>query len=227
MNRLSLIRWSGVAGIVGGLAGILLSPVVTAAGNLKWGGDLPWEGNAPAWLNPFRSLIEPLLALPSEREVYSTYGKTFFFVYLLLLLSALGLKMALEGRVGRSGLRGTRLILIGLGLNLFGNIADYWLGYSVLGQPWWGLLFVAGTELGYLIYVIGSIMLGRAALESKVLPGWWAWLLMVTAVAGLVLPFLGVQHVPSGMVLPISICWLLTGFLLLSVDQPTRSPTTA
>ena len=73
------IHWGGIAGITGGLSGILLSPVVTAAGNLKWGADLPWEGHAPAWLNPFRSLIEPLLALPPKGEVYSTYGKAFFF----------------------------------------------------------------------------------------------------------------------------------------------------
>ena len=222
MNTTSRIRSGGVAGIVGGLSGILLAPVVTAAGNLKWGEDLPWEGNAPAWLNPFRSLIEPLLALPPQGEVYSTYGKTYFFVFLLFFLAALSLKRALEGRVGRSGLRGTQLILVGLGLNLLGNIADYWLGYSVLGQPWWGLLFVVGTELGYLIYVTGCIMLGRAALKNNVLPGWWAWLLMVTAVAGCILPFWGVQHVPSGMVLPMSICWLLTGFLLLSGKQPIR-----
>jgi hypothetical protein len=227
MNTAHFIRWGGVAGIVGGLAGILLSPVVTAAGNLKWGGDLPWEGNAPAWLNPFRSLIEPLLALPPKGGVYPTYGKTFFFVFLLLFLAAVGLKLALEGRVGRSGHRGTRLILVGLGLNLLGNIADYWLGYSVLGQPWWGLLFVVGTELGYILYAIGCIMLGIAALKSNALPGWWAWLLRVTAVAGFILPFWGVQHIPSGMVLPMSLTWLLTGCLLLSgKQQPARSPAT-
>jgi hypothetical protein len=115
--------------------------------------------------------------------------------------------------------------MLGLGLNLLGNIADYWLGYSILGQPWWGLLFVVGTELGYLIYVIGSIMLGRATLRNNALPGWWAWLLMVSALAGCILPFWGVQHVPSGMVLPLSICWLLTGFVLLSGKQPIRPST--
>src|SRR5688500_6359580 len=141
MSRASLIRCGGVAGIAGGLPGLLLSPVVTAAGNLKWGSDLAWEGNAPAWLTPFRSLIEPLLALPPEGEVYATYGKLYFFVYLLFLLAAVGLKLSLEGQVGHSGNRGMRLILVGLGLNLLGNVADFWLGYSVLGQPWWGLLF--------------------------------------------------------------------------------------
>ena len=224
MSTVRLIRCGGVAGIAGGLCGLLLSPVVTAAGNLKWGSDLPWEGNAPAWLTPFRSSIEPLLALPPEGEVYATYGKMYFFVYLLLLLAAVGLKLALEGQVGHSGHRGLRLILVGLGLNLFGTVSDYWLGYSVLGQPWWGLFFVVGTELGYLIYVIGSIMLARSALKNNVFPGWWAWLLMITAVAGLFLPFWGVEHVPSGMVLPMSICWLPTGFLLLSGKQPIRSP---
>ena len=220
---MSLVRWGGVAGIVGGLFGILLSPVVTAAGNLKWGANLPWEGNAPAWLNPFRFFVEPLLTLPPQEEVYSTYGKAYFLVFLLFLLAALGLKSALQGRVGRLGLRGTRLILAGLGLNLLGNVADYWLGYSVLGQPWWGLLFVVGTDLGHLIYAIGSVMLGRATLKNNVLPGWWAWTLIITALAGFILPYWGVEHVPSGMVLPMSICWLLTGFLLLFGKQPIQS----
>jgi hypothetical protein len=227
MNTTSRILWGGVAGIVGGLGGILLSPVVTAAGNLKWGADLPWEGNAPAWLYPFRSLIEPLLAIPPQGEVYSTYGKTYFFVFLLLLLAAVGLKQALEGQIGRPGLRGIRLILLGLGLNLLGNIADYWLGYSILGQPWWGLLFVVGTEVGYILYAVGSIKVGRAALKNNVVPKWWAWQLMVTALAGLILPFWGVQHVPSGMVLPISICWLLTGILLVSGKRLARRQASA
>jgi hypothetical protein len=221
---MSIIRWGGVAGIMGGLSGLLLSPVVTAAGNLKWDADLPWEGNAPVWLNPFRFIIESLLALPPQGEAYPTYGKTYFFVFLLMSVAALGLKSALQDSVGRTGLRGARLILAGLGLNLFGNIADYWLGYSVLGQPWWGLFFVVGTDLGHLIYAIGSVMLGRAILKNKVMPGWWAWLLMVTALAGFILPYWGVQHVPSGMVLPMSICWLVTGFLLLFGEQPVRSP---
>jgi hypothetical protein len=227
MDRGSLISWGGVAGIVGGLLGVLLSPVVTAAGNLKWGADLPWEGNAPAWLNPFRSLIEPLLALPPQGEVYSTYGKLFLAVYLLLFLAAVGLRSALEGRIGPGGQKGTRLILVGLGLNVLGNIADYWLGYSVLGQPWWGLLFLVGTTLGHLVYVVGSIMAGRAVLKSNALPAWWAWLLMVTAAAGFILPYWGVRHVPSGMVLPMSICWFLTGFLLLSTKQPGHAPAAA
>jgi hypothetical protein len=222
-----LIGWSSVAGIVGGLAGILLSPVVTAAGNLKWGADLPWEGNAPAWLYPFRSLIEPLLTLPPQGEVYATYGKAFFFVFLLLFIAAVGLKQALVDQIDRAAHRGIRLIVMGLGLNILGNISDYWLGYSILGQPWWGLLFVVGTEIGYLIYVVGSIMLGRAALKNNVLPKWWAWLLIVTALSGLILPFWGVQHVPSGMVLPISICWLLTGILLMSGKQPIRPQASA
>ena len=80
MSTVNLIWCGGVAGIAGGLSGLLLSPVVTAAGNLKWGDNLPWEGNAPAWLAPFRSLIEPLLTLPPEGEVYATYGKMYFFV---------------------------------------------------------------------------------------------------------------------------------------------------
>lgn len=224
MNRTSIIRWGSIAGIVGGLSGLLLSPVVTAAGNLKWDTNLPWEGNAPTWLNPLRFFIEPLLALPPQGEVYHTYGKTYLFVFLLLFLSALGLRSALQDHVGRSGFRGIRLILIGLGLSLFGNIADYWLGYSVLGQPWWGLLFVVGTDLGHVTYAIGCIMLGRDTLKYNVLPGWWAWMLIVTALAGFVLPYWVVQHVPSGMVLPMSIGWLLTGFLLLFNRQSILTP---
>jgi hypothetical protein len=86
----------------------------------------------------------------------------------------------------------------------------------VLGQPWWGLLFVIGTEIGFLVYLVGSILLGRALLRGKVLPVWVAWALIVAPPLGIVFTFWGIGHIPSGVVFALSVCWLVVGSVLLA-----------
>jgi hypothetical protein len=200
-----------------GSLGILLTPVAAAAGNLAWGemSPRPWSDDVPLLVRPFKTYAEFMFGLAPQSAVYPTYGKVFFAVFLLMLCGLLGLWTLIGDRVGSRGRLGLRLALAGLVLNLFGNISDYWLGYDVLGQPWWGLLFVIGTEIGYLVYMAGSIMLGRALLREKVLPSWLGWLFIVAPPLGIFFLFWGIQHIPSGMVFALSICWLLAGVVML------------
>jgi hypothetical protein len=159
-----------------------------------------------------------MFTLPPPAEVYPTYGKVFLLVFLLFIGGLLGLRALVYDKVDKRGKLGIRLALIGLVMNLAGNISDYWLGYDVLGQPWWGLLFVIGTEIGFLVYMIGSILLGRALLRGKVLPAWVAWALIVAPPLGIIFTFWGIAHIPSGVVFALSVCWLLVGFRLLTQE---------
>ena len=216
----SIASWSALSAIVGGLLGVVITPVVAAAGYNWW--DKPfsgWSEPVPPLVRPLRFMVEPLLSLPPADEVYPTYGKVFFFVFLLILLAVVGLRamaMAEAGDyIGRRGKLGFRLASIGLVMSLFGNVADYWLGEEVLHQPLWGASFVIGTGLGYLVYSAGSVLLGIAMLRTRTLPAWSGWPLIIAPPLGILLLFWGIYHIPSGMVLPLSIAWLLVGCSLL------------
>jgi hypothetical protein len=219
------IRWGGLSAVFGGLLGIALTPVAAAAGHLAWGHPRPrpWNDDLPLLIQPFRSYAEYMFTLPPPAEVYPTYGKVFLIVFLLFTGGLLGLRALVYDKVDKRGRLGIRLALIGLVMNVFGNISDYWLGYDVLGQPWWGLFFVIGTEVGFLVYLIGSILLGRSLLRGNVLPAWMGWTLVVAPPMGIVFTFWGVGHVPSGMVFALSVCWVLVGLVLLTARSAMTS----
>jgi hypothetical protein len=198
------------------LLSLVLTPVLAAAGYRWWGVTYyGWSDDVPPVSRALRFVVEPMLNLAPREEVYPTYGKTLILVFVLMLLGALGLRAALGEQLTRGGKIGLWLVIIGLVMQILGNIGDYWLGYEVLQQPLWGLSFAVGSGVGFLVCGAGSIMLGIALLRRKLLPGWAAWPLIITPPLGIVFMFFGVYHVPSSWVLPMSVAWLLLGLALL------------
>ena len=204
---------SGLAAILGGVLAIILTPFATFAGFLAGPGrmypDMPWA-----------QLVEPLVTLflgfGTYEEVYATYGKMFLPVYLLFLIGLTSLHARMSGRAGRLEERGFQVALLGLAMNFIGNIGDYWLGEEVLHQPLWGMSFVIGTLLGTLIYIVGSVLLGITILRTRVLPRWSGWVLIIAPTLGIVLGLWQVKHLPSALVLPVGLGWILLGYALWS-----------
>jgi hypothetical protein len=115
---------------------------------------------------------------------------------------------------GRNGQFGYQLAFLGLLLILVGNLGDQWLlmgpgraAYFKLGD----LLFAGGTTLGVLIYILGSVLLGIAVLQNKVLPGRMALLLLIFPPLNILLILWGSQYIPSGLTFVIGLGWLLLG----------------
>lgn len=221
MKREGNIRWSGLAAMLGGVLAILLTPLATFAGFLAGPGrtypDMPWA-------QLVEPLVTPLLGFGTREEVYATYGKVFFPIYLLFLVGLTSLHARLAGRAGRLEERGFQVALLGLVMNLVGNVGDYWLGEEVLHQPLWGMSFAIGTLLGTLIYIVGSVLLGIAILRTPVLPRWSGWVLIIAPTLGIVLGLWQVRHLPSALVLPVGLGWLLVGYALwLGKDEPVES----
>jgi hypothetical protein len=213
----SLVRWGAVAAFLGGMIGIVLTPFATFAGWLS----APDQTTPPAypgmlWAQLIEPLVTPFLGFGTYEAVYATYGRIFFLVYLLFLIGLGSLHAQVGERIGRSGKRGFKFAFIGLAMNLIGNAGDYWLGEKVLGQPLWGISFTIGTLLGTLVYIVGSVILGRAILRTRVLPRWSGWTLIVAPTLGIVLGLLVVIHLPSALVLPVGIGWILTGYAIWS-----------
>ena len=206
------IYWGGAAAVVGGVLAIVLTPFATFAGWLA-GPDQTTPPTYPdmPWAQLIEPLVTPFLGFGTYEEVYATYGKAFFLVYVLFLLGLVGLLVRVGEHTGRSGMWGFGLAFIGLAMNLIGNVGDYWLGREVLGQPLWGMSFAVGTLLGTLVYVVGSFILGCAILRTGVLPRWGGWTLIVAPTLGIMSGLLVVVHLPSALVLPAGLGWVLIG----------------
>jgi len=218
-----IIRLCALSAIVGGLLGLVLTPVSAAAGYNWWGETYyGWSDHVPPLSKAFRFIVEPMLNLAPRDQVYPTYGRALIFIFFLMLLGVVGLRAAVGLHLTRRGVIAMRLIFVGLIMQILGNVGDYWLGYDVLGQPLWGISFVIGSEVGFLIYGAGSILLGLALLRQKLLPAWAAWALIVSPPLGILFLFFGVYHIPSSWVLPISVAWLMVG-LALSFQSANRA----
>ncbi len=169
MRSSGLIGWAGFAGILGGMIGILLTPVLTFAG---WISGPAGEPPPMLWARMLRPVVMPLIELGAPERAIYLYGKIVFPVYVLFLVALLGLHALLSGRGEHTGEWGFRLTLAGLLLNLAGNIGDYWLGAFAALELVKGIGFMIGTMIGTLIYTVGSVLLGRSVLGTDVLPHW-------------------------------------------------------
>jgi len=75
------------------------------------------------------------------------------------------------------------------------------------------------------LYVIGSVLLGISILRTTALPRWSGWTLIIAPTLGIVLGLWQVKHLPSALVLPVGLGWMLLGFVLWSGrDTLARQP---
>ena len=201
--------------MLGGVSGISLTPLATSAYyyEAEAGG---WNEVPPTWVPPLRSTLGSLLTFASPAEVYAIYGSGFFPILLLFLVGLVCLRANAGDRLGRPGRWSFMLTFVGLAMNLVGNVTDYWLGEKVLGQVLWGGSFAIFTLLGTLVLITGLVLLGLSALRMQALPRWIAWPLIILPPSGILLTFWGIKHTPSATMLPLSIAWILLGYVLWS-----------
>lgn len=209
MTSTTPIRWGGLAAVLGSLLGILVAPVITSAYSLSEDG----AGLSPPWEPAFSDLLSSLFGFASPEAVYSTYGKLYFVVFLGFLLGLMALRVQQRGHVGRLGEWGLRLSLIGVVLNLFGDIADYWVGEDTWFEE---LGFLLGELLGLLSLMVGSTMLGIALLRARTTPRVGAWLLILSLPGIILLLLVGFANIPSGPALWFCFAWLVLGRSLWS-----------
>ena len=147
--------------------------------------------------------LEPLFEFSEPDVVYATYGKV--WVPVLLLALPVLRTLAPEKVWGR-------LLLTGLALLIVGNVGDYWLGKSVLGEVLWGAAFVL-TGLGSLAYMVAAFVIGVDAWRHAALPRLGAAAL---AIAPLGLPANALlPNWPAAFFFVAAIGWITTGSLLL------------
>jgi hypothetical protein len=110
----NVIRWGGLAAMLGGILGLLISPFLSVAWFATEGGAESLENPlVTVWAEPFARIFSPLLTFASPDAVYMTYGKVFLFVCLGFLAGLLALHTRQAPRAGGLEKWGFRDALVG------------------------------------------------------------------------------------------------------------------
>jgi hypothetical protein len=210
------VRRAGLAAMVGGVLGVLVSPFYSLAYFASSDGVADEATAAQrAWAEPARDLLEPLLTFASADVVRITYGKLWLFVWAGMLIGLVGLHARHAGRGGRLERWGYRASFAGLLLMVIGALG-FWLEFAfgfaaVLVFP--GLLLIA----------LGSPIFGLGTWRAGVAPRTGALLLVVGGPAVLVIS--EAATLGGGLVLAY-LAWVVLGYALWSerVTVEGRAP---
>jgi hypothetical protein len=184
-----LVRFSGLAAILGGVLGIVLTPILTylyATNSDVYG----YFGRAyfPVYLGCIVGLAA-LSALRRKNPELQTSDKPD------------------EERliVG--------ITFFGLAVGMVGTVLDYWAGSPGEGFTQAQVTGYFIEILGLLFVLLGSTLLGLQYRRTNAVPALVAWLLIAAGPGGLLLSFL---HIPSGAMLLFCCAWVVLGYLLLT-----------
>lgn len=207
-----VIRWSGLAAMLGGVLGAVLTLPFALAYDLAF----PGYGSFPFWSGPVEALYP--LDFASRERVYYTYGRLYFLTLLPEVLALYALRRLRGGGSGALERWGVRLSLVGTWLAVIGVFTDYW-----VSVPPGFLLVLVGT----LPLVAGFVLLGVRLRKARAISLRVALVVVGAAVATFPVMFLLVFHLPSGPLLTFHLIWVVLGYVLWSgggavAGQPPR-----
>jgi len=166
MSTQNLIRWSGLALVVGGV-GIALFLIT---------------------LYPLGNFLAPEVLTTSQSVLAHTFhwiGATF------ALLGLVGWHVKQKAQTGMTGLIGFILAFIGTTLTLVGGVSAGYI-FPVLAHEApqafdpQGPLFASSNAIpffiGFATFMLGYVLLGIATIRAKILPRWGAVLVMLGAI---------------------------------------------
>ena len=207
-----LVRFSGLAAILGGVLGIVLTPAFALAYSLAFEGyaDLPFWSEAVKALYP--------LDFSYGERVYYTYGRLYFLTLLPELFALYVLRRLRSGGSGALETWGFRLSLVGMWLAVLGVFTDYW----VPVPPGFWLVLVALVPL-----IAGFVSVGVGLRRSGAIPLWLTLVIIGAAVGSIPVMFFLIFHLPSGPLLTFHVIWIVLGYVLWSergglAEQPSR-----
>lgn len=208
MSSSNLIRWGGLAAMLGGIVGVLYSPFYALAYFATKEGasslEAPWVA---AWAGAVRPILEPFLTFAAPEVVYLTYGKVATFMFLGWMAGMLALHARQARYAGRLEKWGFRIAFTGVVLGTLGSIGVYWI---------WGaidLLFITLMVPALLLFMVGFPLFGAGTLRAKVAPHLGAWLLTIGGFPGIFLLTFLTGQLTLGLLL-LNIAWVALGYAL-------------
>jgi hypothetical protein len=199
-----LLRWRGVAAVLGGSMALALTPPFASAYYLAY--DVP-----PPWVHALRPLLGALLDGAPITTVYAVYGRWFAVVYLLALPGFQGLRQLQQPPPRSLTEISWKALALALILSCIGVSGDYWFN----GAGW------TLTLLGLLALLLTTTVYGIALLRARIMPAWVGWSLVITGLGGFASSLL-TGHIPSGPTIAPAVGWICIGVLLLRADSSSR-----
>ena len=200
-----LIRWSGLAAMLGGLLWMVLGALAHMAEATK------------------------VLGLTE-----AAYGRMNTASLLLLAAGLAGLYARQAGRFGRLGVAGFVLASIGLALMVLGNVIESWISDLIFADVPLGE-FKPGAHAGWGIFLIGLcvlavglVLVGIATIQAKALPRWSRVLPLVLGLllaSGLLVALSIGEWGLWLIVLSLGPGWMLLGYVVWSdqAEAPVQS----
>jgi hypothetical protein len=183
----NLVRWGGLAAMLGGALFVVSALLITSM--------------------PLGCIGDECASRPMRDT--GVAGGLSMLALLLVMVGAAGLVVRVRrtGRLGRLGKAGIIVAAVGAALPVIGSLIQ-----GVLFDGDYPLMpfFVIP---GVLALVVGFVLLGLAVLRARVLPRWAAVLLVVGSLA--MLGF-NDRNMQALMAIPFGIAWMATGYTLWS-----------
>ena len=147
MSSLNLVRWGGLAAMLGGA---LYLTILGA-----------------------NVLIYDLFAQQAKGTFFGEHAFIHMLdvpTFALLLIGAVGVYLRQSGRLGKAGKAGFYLTVAGFGLSVVGGLTIIVVGLAVSDEATLGILDVVTHPLAHLLYAIGALVFGIATFRAGVLP---------------------------------------------------------
>jgi hypothetical protein len=204
-------RAAGVLGALGGVAAIVLAPLVAAASTAA----AQVERGVSPTVNP---VFGAFLSFDTPQAVYLAYSKVWLGVLLAFLVAALALRTRVGAQLGARGERGFQALLVGLAGAAVGNLADFWIA---LGPSAATIVHVVFSVGGLLVAMAGATLVGFEARKANALPRSASTMLTV---AFLGIPLLAiVPNWPAAPLLWSGAGWLSVGLWLAAPPAAERA----
>ncbi len=192
MSSSALIRWGGLAAMLGGTLWVIATVI---------------HASKP------RGCIAEECAFRPMRESGALDGILTLLSVLLLAVGAVGLVTLVRrsGRFGRAGKAGVLIGAVGAALLVIATLIQV-IFFGGDDFPLWPAFVIPGL----LAIAAGLVFLGVAILRSRVLPRWTAALLIIGALA-----MLGANEQTARVLLtiPLGVAWVAVGYVLWSGRQ--------
>lgn len=208
-------RWIGWSAMFGGIAALVLAPLMVAIKYMTGWAIIP----VPFWVPAVESRLAAAFPDATAPELWTAFGTGYSVALLAMLLGVVGLRSHLEGRtIGQR--TGYWLLAGGLALVLPGDAIHSWTWHqNGLTVPTPGTNPLANAAyaahmMGMNFVMVGSLLLGVTALRRRTLARWTGSMLVLVFPSAVLASISLLPTTPSGALWLFSILMAACGWLI-------------
>jgi hypothetical protein len=208
----------GYIAMAGGFVGLVLAPIMVAIKYMTGWAIIP----EPAWVPLASHALGAVLPSATPPELWTIFGTAYTVALLLMLAALIGFRRELKGSGSRLQAGGFWLLVAGLMLVIPGDAVHTWTWHqNGLTTPTPGTNPVANTAyaahmMGMNFVMLGSLLIGIAAIRRRTLPPWLAWAFTLVFPAAVLASVTLLPTTPSGAL------WLFSTLMLVHGHERAR-----